>query len=135
MKRFALLAAFAIFAPALFACRHEGAYAGRSFGEGETETVYLTDRSLSRSIAIDAQEVAQLPNGALQVRTVLRNRRDEPVYVECSTEFKNANNIGIGDVTGWQFISLQPRSSVTYTSISTATDAAAFTVHIRPASQ
>lgn len=116
----------------LTGCRHEGAYAGRSHkGFVESGTVYFYDKALSKAVAIDAQEYSELPHGALQVNTVIRNRLQKPIVVECSTEFKNANSVGVGDVTGWEVISLQPLASVTYTSMSTTTEAELFTVRVR----
>jgi len=125
------LAAAILLAPG---CRgHEGPYAGRSYQDfSENLSSYFYDKDLAKAVAIDGQQYARLSNGALQVQTIVRNRTDQLVVIECSTEFKDANNFAIGDTTGWEVIHLQPRAGVTYTSLSTSTRAEKFTVRIRP---
>ena len=116
--------------------RSEGPSAGKSYNNFiEEGSVYLYNKSLSKAIAIDAQQYRRLSHGALQVDTIIRNRIGKPVAIECSTEFKDANNFGIGDATGWEVMVLQPMAAVTYTSLSTVSTADKFTVRIRPATK
>ena len=115
---------------------HEGPREGKQYGGfSETGTVYIQEKALSKELAVDNQQYSKLPNGALQVDTILRNRTKKRLAVECSTEFKDVGGFGVSDTTGWRVIVLQPLSGVTYTSLSTVTNAATFTVHIRPATK
>lgn len=114
--------------------RAEGPAAGKAFNDfSENRTVYIMERNLSDVLAIDKQRHAKMPNGALKVDTVLRNRLEKPIWIEASTEFRDADQFSIDDTTPWKVFVLQPLESKTYTSMSTRTNAETFTVHIRSA--
>lgn len=114
-------------------CHHEGSYAGKGYGNfTEGNTIYIMDKGLSKALSIDGQKSSILPHGALEVKTILRNRLKRPITVECSTVFKDVNGFSLNDETGWAVMTIQPLATKTHISMSTVTNAQKYSVRIRP---
>jgi hypothetical protein len=138
MKRtimIALAVSILTLALGLSACSR-GPYPGKTYeGWEESEVVYVQDKLLRKALSIDNIQQQTLPHGALKVDVVIHNRLKKTVTIEAQTEFKNENNIGIGDETGWKLMVLEPLAAETYSALSTKTNAKKYTVHIRPSTK
>lgn len=92
---------------------------------------YVMGKKLSKELSVEGQQLTRMPNGALKVSTLIRNRTHGIKTIQCGTTYKSGN-FPVQD-GGWQTLSIPPLETKTHEAISTRTDVETATVNIRSA--
>ena len=93
--------------------------------------VVLMDDAAQRSVTCSALQERALPDGRLEVVSVLRNRETRRIQVQVQCVFKDAQGIGTGDETPWKDVILTENAMENVMFASMNALAKTYTVRIR----
>jgi uncharacterized protein YcfL len=91
----------------------------------------LMDDAARRSVTCSALQERALPDGRLEVVSVLRNRETRRIQVQVQCVFKDAQGIGINDETPWKDVILTENAMENVSFASMNAQAKTYTVRVR----
>jgi len=110
-------------------CTHTPTVAKRRDHFAGDASCYIMGKKLAKELSIEGQQVARMPNGALKVTTLIRNRTRSVKTIQCGVTY-TSGGFPVQD-GGWQTISIPPLETRSCEAISTRTDVETATVNIR----
>ena len=91
----------------------------------------LMDDAARRSVTCSALQERALPDGRLEVVSVLRNRETRRIQVQVQCVFKDAQGIGTNDETPWKDVILTENAMENVSFASMNAQAKTYTVRVR----
>ncbi len=93
----------------------------------------IYDKAIRKVIAVDHIGSVKLPDGRLEVKASIRNRKKYRVHIQAQTAFLGGDGFSLGEDSAWQSIILMPNETKTYSCTSMKTEAVDYKVRIRMA--
>jgi hypothetical protein len=105
----------------------------------DLQVTYVNENSMNGAkeyghaskIAVESSGGQKTPTGSVEVWTLLRNRTNYPLQLECNVQFFNKNGAPVEGPTAWQRVVLSPNAVGSYREYSTAPASEAVSYYIQ----